>query len=826
MEKSKNIKKILTIPIILIFTISFLALPLVSAQEPDIEKVTYAFIGATPNPVGVNQETLLHVGITDFLSATQYGWEGLTVTVTKPDGTTETLGPFRTDSTGGTGAVFIPSMVGTYKLQTHFPEQMHTWERPAGFAPGLVGDVLYKSSESEILELEVTEQSAEYYPAQPLPEEYWFRPIDAQLREWYVISASWPSVPKNNFAQYNQYAPETAHMLWAKPITMGGLVGGTLGNNAMGCGAAYEQKGYPPIILNGILFFNQWEEQGGETNLEQNVVAIDLHTGEELWIKPLVDSDGINRRLDFGQMFYWDSYNYHGAFAYLWATVGSTWHAFDAYTGRWIYSVENVTGGNNIYGSKGEIYKYILDFDEKKLSLWNSSRVVSNEGSWRPHGKIYDAADGIEWTVSIPSGLQFQEFYPYTASVTDAFLNDRIIGSTAGGSQRVGFEEITTWCVSTKPGEEGTLLWQEGWMPPSPDLTISYAGGSTEEGVFILTSKETRQYWGFDINTGKQIWGPTDPEHYMQIYGKSNAIAYGNFYSTYMAGIVYCYDINSGDLKWTYTAADEYSEILWGNNWPLRISFITDGKVYLYHGEHSPIDPKPRGAPFICLDAETGNVVWKLNSMYFYYRSNVVIGDSIMAILDSYDQRFYAIGKGPTTTTISSPDLGVPLGNSVMLKGTVMDSSPGTNDYSVESRFPAGVPAVADDDMSEWMKYVYQQFSRPENVQGVQVKLEAVDPNGNHKNLGTTMTDMDGNYGLLWKPELEGKYVITATFEGSKSYYGSHANTYVGVGSGATASTPISAEETGVITTEIAIIAAVAVAAIIGVAAYLILRRK
>src|SRR4030042_7165196 len=72
-------------------------------------KQTYPVIGATPNPVGVGQETLILIGITDATSSDLYGWTGLTVKVTKPDGTIETLntgGPgYRTDSTGLTGVV-------------------------------------------------------------------------------------------------------------------------------------------------------------------------------------------------------------------------------------------------------------------------------------------------------------------------------------------------------------------------------------------------------------------------------------------------------------------------------------------------------------------------------------------------------------------------------------------------------------------------------------------------------------------------------------------------------------------------------------------------
>src|SRR4030042_4071339 len=93
----------------LTIVITLVALPTANAQIVGSSE-SYSFIGATPNPVGVGQETLLHVGITQQLQITQDGWTGLTVTVTRPDGTSERLGPFRTDSTGGTGTIYIPAV--------------------------------------------------------------------------------------------------------------------------------------------------------------------------------------------------------------------------------------------------------------------------------------------------------------------------------------------------------------------------------------------------------------------------------------------------------------------------------------------------------------------------------------------------------------------------------------------------------------------------------------------------------------------------------------------------------------------------------------------
>jgi hypothetical protein len=105
-------------------TASIVFLPTSQAQfgPPQPNTMTsYAFIGARPNPVGVGQSVLIHFGISAPTQNATESFKGITVTITKPDNTTETLGPFITDSTGGSGTQYTPDMVGNYILQTHFP---------------------------------------------------------------------------------------------------------------------------------------------------------------------------------------------------------------------------------------------------------------------------------------------------------------------------------------------------------------------------------------------------------------------------------------------------------------------------------------------------------------------------------------------------------------------------------------------------------------------------------------------------------------------------------------------------------------------------------
>ncbi len=245
MQNSKN-KKAMTIGMLMIATIALtlFALPNANAQlnVPYVSAGkfrTYAFIGATPNPVGVGEQTLLHIGITQQLANVALGWYGLSVTVTKPDGTTETISDIKTDSTGGTGRIYTPTMAGNYTFQTHFPEQNYTWPPTAPRRP-FTGTAVYKASDSEIVKLVVQADPIAYYPGVPLPTEYWTRPITSQFREWSPIAGNWVNpLPINFLAPYND-APETGHVLWAKPLTTGGLVGGDLGQNMYQTGDAYQ----------------------------------------------------------------------------------------------------------------------------------------------------------------------------------------------------------------------------------------------------------------------------------------------------------------------------------------------------------------------------------------------------------------------------------------------------------------------------------------------------------------------------------------------------------------------------------------------------------
>jgi hypothetical protein len=790
-------KTIIAIFLLLTFATSMVMItPTTQAQAAPSLK-TYAIIDAVPNPVGVGEEVLIRTGIIQATGDASYGWTGITVTVVKPDGHTETLGPFTTDSTGGTFTIFTPNQVGAYTFTTNFPQQTNpvTFFNLEGGNMIFAGTIMKASNKT--VTLQVQQDPLPAYPGQPLPTEYWSRPIDPQLREWFTVSGNWLARPDNAIALYNDDAPETAHVLWARALTTGGLTGGLWGDgqvpSSAETGDAYEGKFQNSVVLNGVLYYNRMPAAiSGNPYPQRGVYAVDLHTGNELWFKN-------NTEIAFGQILYFNSFNYDGVFDYIWETKGTTWNAYDPFNGEWIYSMTNVPSGVRVFGPSGEILIYNVDYATRRMTLWNSTAcgqqaagtwAEGSIGSWgrNVHGLTWDASNpnSYSWNVSIPAGLTAST--SFFAPILKVYP-DRVMSLFFNQTQ------VRVWALSTALTSRGTLLFDKTWNAPAEWLegsnTLNYVGASdqVEGGVMALWNKELTKHYAFSTETGNFLW-ETDSEHWLDAYGWGNAehtwyFAYGKLISVGVGGVVYGYDAATGNTDWTYNMTDPYNEPVTGDNWWGWITMIADEKVYIGTVEHSAEMPLPRGGPLICLNATTGEEIWRVNGMFRATRwgGNGVMGDSIMATMDTYDQRVYAVGKGPSETTVTASPKVTIFGSSVQIEGMVTDISPGTSSDILALRFPNGVPAVSDASMSEWMLHVYKQFALPSHgTTGVPVALSVVDSNGNYREIGTTTTN-DGYFSFNWKPDIAGQYTVYASFGGSAAYYASHAITSFAVDS-------------------------------------------
>ncbi len=779
---------------------------MIAAEAQAPTQKTYPLIDAIPNPVGVGEQVLIRYGISEGLGSVEMGWEDITVTIVDPDGDTEVRSDLRTDSTGSSFSIFTPDKAGTWTLTMDFPEQevpgvgWYVAERGAFLAGGTV---MLASSIS--LDLVVQEEPLTPYPDQPLPSEYWTRPIDPQLRSWYQISGNWVERPPNSFSPYNDDAPETAHVLWAKPMTTGGLTGGLWTDVPASAetGDAYEGKFQNSVIISGVLYYNV---HGigifGSSHGAPGVRAIDLRTGEELWFRN-------NTSINFGQILYFNSFNYDGVFEYLWNTAGSVpdnpltedvnegysyWDAKDPFTGEWMYRMTNVPSGVQIRGPSGEILRYVFGPGNSWLALWNSTAAGETlafsfaAGSWGNvvHGNVVNASvpGAYSWNVSLPAGLTYDVSF---GAPTLKVYPDRIVAVDYNQTH------VRCWALNidgiSKSSTSTTTIFDRTRAAPSEWLdgynTLHYVGATdeAEDGVIAVWSKELRKHYGYSTKDGTYLW-ETESEIWLDWYGWGNVehtwyFAYDHLYSVGVGGIFYAYDLTDGTTTWTYNMTDAYNEPVTGSNWWGWITNIADGKIYVGTVEHSAEQPLPRGGPYICLNATDGSEIWRVNGMFRATRwgGNAVMGDSIIATMDTYDQRVYAIGKGPSATTITAPDVAVEPDTPVIIKGTVTDISPGTNDAALKMRFPNGVPAVADESMSAWMLYVYKQFARPADAVGVNVTLSVLDANNNCYEIGTATTDADGFFTYTWLPVIPGDFTVYASFEGTNGYWPSRAVT-------------------------------------------------
>ena len=196
----------LQIAFLLILTLPTLiaSIPLTSAQV--INRPTHAYITLSANPIGVGQTEVITFRIVELnplcsgVFVTEV-WRGFTVTITKPYGTTETKGPFNADSTGGYYTTFAPTQAGSYKIQTFFPGQWvngsYTTVANTGAWSNVTGQPLksaqlwFTPSQSAVETLTVQQNPVSNYPDNPLPTDYWTRPIYGENKGWSTIADNW-----------------------------------------------------------------------------------------------------------------------------------------------------------------------------------------------------------------------------------------------------------------------------------------------------------------------------------------------------------------------------------------------------------------------------------------------------------------------------------------------------------------------------------------------------------------------------------------------------------------------------------------------------------
>jgi len=823
--KTLKSKLFATIAVILMLSTPALLASTLTVNAQTAGSPSYCFIAINPSPIGIGQTTLVDFWMADVtagsIGATGNFYSGVTVTITAPDGTQSTRGPFTLNSLATGFFDYTPTAIGTYTFQMIYPGQT--------FAS--IGTT-YAGCKSTPETLVVQSQSIGYYQQTPLPNYYWTRPINAMNYAWSAVSGNWLMAAWNESSSNRAFddgssyvgegvSPNSAHILWTSPLSPGGLVGGQYGQAEYYTGASYEQFFEPPVIMNDIIYYQTIlaNEPSSETNYP-SITAVSLTTGETLFTIN-------NETFSFGQIYTYVSPNQAGDFNYLWSVSGSTWKMYDAGTGKWILTLVNVPSGVTIPSSDGSILVYSLTANAGgyALSLWNSSQAIAQDNShapfefndyweWRPFdwqtgpslgivnstGTTLDSSgvnqntNGTMWTVEETNPI------PATAAGQSLSLsplfnqggmfdgNDIVAAAIPGGIMNAFFG--ITWNITSSTPvyiaaynmKTGAQDYASVLQPPTGlpnDFGATIEETNLYNGHYYLFIKQTLQWAMWNCRTGGQpVWISQPYTNAWGTYAQSGGEleANGLFYAAGWDGEIHAYSVANGNQVFDFHAANAGFNTPYGV-YPFYggITVTADGKLIAQTAQHgNGVLAMYQGQALYVINATSGQSLWNMTGWWNYG----ALADGVWVVQNNYDNQIYAFGQGATATTVESTLTAITQGQSVVIQGTVTDQSPGAK----------GTPAISDKSMTAWMAYLYEQQSLSTHPTGVQVHLTAIDPNGNTEDLGYVTSDASGLFSYMFQPPVPGKYTIVATFAGSNSYYGSSAETTIGVVAAAAAS--------------------------------------
>jgi hypothetical protein len=852
----KNKKTLYSLSLILMLAMSvIIAFAQPSSAQigiPQPEK-TAGYITVAPTLVGVGQTLTCNAWVFPLPTTYAYypyfrGFYNVEVTFVRPDGTKDTFMPV--DGTGGyiagqmtsLGSMYFyykPQMAGNWSVSFTMPAQNITDNTytPAGTVQysGCTSNTFYFTVQTD----PVLAGLLNGYPWSPLPNAnvYWDYPINDNNREWSQISGDWTGVSATmatvnspTALRWQPYGsgPNTGHIVWKDQVKTGGIVGGAYGSvSYVGSTTVYAAPTSMYVIMDGMVFCNILNTQPVGQSYGQ-FRCWDLATGKVLYTANGSISSGIHlpgttfqqtttAQGDAPVLLESSFGSYVQPYLFGTATVAGItyWNYYDALTGVLVRQIANASSARLIDGTPlafgaansptvlGGAYLY----------RWNMTSVSTTGAS------AQNWSTGITWKVPLPKALanprgQYQSIFAVSSDLSTVIINNYF--------QYWGYDANT-----------GALLWNR---------TLDYQPNTNQElplinvDDFILIDPTAATFKCYSIKTGALLWEtPSFADSpwattWTIYYTETNDL--NNMYFGFPDGSMRAYSLTDGHLLWT---SKPFASTEYVNN---AVPFVhggtvlVDGKLYEYGGYSIgyEIDPVPRFAMLVCINATTGDIIFTLNGGVLpnAAANGYVIGSGI------FDGNLYCLGKGTTSTTVSAPQTTIAAGTSAIISGTVLDKSPASSGADLMAKYPNGVPAISDADMSVWMDYLHMQnatlLNNPPNCNGVPVSLTAVDSNGNAINIGTTTSNNKGTYGFEWTPTTPGLYTIYANFAGSDSYYTSSAATYATVASVASPTpAPTSGTQSAVSNSDMIMYFAatgIAIIVAIAVATVLIIRKK
>ena len=805
--------------------------PLPSGVAVDFTSPTTTFLSFRPTLVGVGQSVLVNMWISPALASNNRLLpKAFYVTITKPDGDKDTRTLDSEPATGATWFEFSPDQVGEWTIKVDF---LGTYYPAGRYLNGYIvtntsgtayGSCYYTPSSTSAQKLTVQQDFVWSWPVSPLPTDYWTRPVSPEHREWWPILGNFPGTgyqgggsmwdtlypdtsptwsSAHSFHPWVQ-GPNSAHIVWKRQGALAGITGGPAGQYGIA-----SSPGNPSVVYAGRAYQTVTKVMtvliNGTYRQQPTSVATcyDLRTGETYYDIPTADG-GVT-----------PSY-----IAYIAPTADratSTWSVdLLSISGDRLYKVNPLTGavtGNYSIAplSGGSFYNqidgYVLNVQDLGAAATNATGGRYRLINWTTEGTSATLTSRIISNTS------------YARSSLPTYIDYNVgRGAAVTAISPYGLSAWFWYNIQIFNLKTGELM--HNITTGDNSIPFSFVSSVADHGKIAVWTQHG-EWLAYDLVSGQLAWRSETADYPWASSGfgaYSSSSAYGKiFFSTYDG--IYAWNWEDGTIAWSYKSLSQanfespYVTLDGKEEYPFRCDpIIADGKVYAWNMEHTESHPLTRGWGIHCINATTGEGIW-----------NVSLGGDagLSAIADGYatlasnrEGYMYVFGKGKSATTVTAPDVVVPKGTGVVIKGTILDLSPAQ----------PNTPAVSKGSMKTQMEYLHKQMPidglwHNETLTGVPVSLTAIGSDGSYIDLGTVVTDgYYGTFSKTWTPTAEGDYKVIASFAGDESYGSSAASTSISIGPAPTEKTDTGTQKEIVIPDYTMTIVAGVVAIIIAVA--------
>ena len=808
--------------------------------------------------VGQGQYVLVNAWLSPATTA-QRAVKTYVFTITDPSGQNTTWNQDSENATAATWFTYTLTDLGTYTFSAYFTGCY--FNGTSGNSSSLAS-AMYLPATSTPVNVTCQAELISSWPAAQIPTGYWTRPVDFGKREWWPILGNFPAFydgttdpdwttryPDTNpyysaaygFTPWVQ-SPHSSHIVWKQlDYATAGVTGGQMGieGNTIAsdlststylCNLVYAGRGYRtvskpmPTVINGTTYLqpqNVWE-------------CFDLRSGEVFWdlqgmqIPTFIETSLSTTTAAISEGAVTATLDYLSA-----GSVNSTTGAITS-PGRLVkYNPTTGAVSANISLNLGGTYTHYRN--QFYLTVQNLGSINANaEGgqyrliNWTIAGTSTNFATRILSNTSyLSSSLPSVQDYEsgYGASISGSTSSSGIMNSI----------NVTGYNLYT-----GQKLWSNyygNYTMFSGSCTIADHGKVATNLQAI--EGQAGCYMAWDLKTGNIAWKSPTMESPWSATGFGSygvASAYGLIIHNGYSGVT-AINWTDGKIAWVYHkyALAPFESPYTDANGTEVYSFnsggkIADGTYYTYNCEHTTTFPRTRGWSLCAVNMTDGSEEWSIA-----LPGNAAFGNNpdIGAIADGYMTMesdlgwMVTYGIGQSATTITAPDVVVPEGTGVVIKGTVLDLSPAQ----------PNTPCVSHDSMTLQMEYLHLQnpiggIWNNETMTGVPVTLTAIDTNGNPTIIGTVTTNpYYGTFAYTWTPPRADSYTIIASFAGDDSYGSSSAGTDLTVGAAAsvaptTSPTTINFDTINNSLTTTVIAGVIAIIIAIAIVGLLILRKK